>query len=110
MITIGKRRFAKDQKEAVYAVLKAGGTADGLYHVKDRGITFYLLDGTPFAFLVANEGQNQFFVSVGKTADGRVFYSRSTTLADEERLGLEGLGYGKRQDLAAEIWEANKKA
>lgn len=100
-ITINNKiKFARDG--AVF--IPCGHPIGGIYKVRKNGILFSDLSGEPFAFLVANPGQTQFFVSAFRQNDGRMRYMFGLSSVDEARLGLSDLSYGEQGEEAARVW------
>ncbi|CAE6795260.1 hypothetical protein R70006_05042 [Paraburkholderia domus] len=95
VLDINGRRFAPlDQTD--------GKPLDGFYERKPNGILLFGEDREPFVFVVANASQGYFFVSCHRTGEG-IRYMNSTTSSDEERLGLDTLGYAAERALAESL-------
>ena len=109
MITIGTKRFAPSAAAMVDTVFNPGGTADGFYKVRKNGVAFHKPNGDIFAFLVANPGQSQFFVTADKHKEtGKVYYMYGLADGDKARLGLTGGIFGEF-NTAEEVWQKVKK-
>ena len=80
-----------------------GKTASGHYSARKGGVMFFNLKGEPFVFLVANRHSEYFFVSCNRDEKGRIFYVHSTTSEAEKMLGLDGLKYSAKTELAESI-------
>lgn len=104
LLAVGSTKFARNGAALVSTLFESSGTASGLFRIRKNGVLFMLPDGTPFAFLVANAGQSQFFVSASKQSDGRTRYSFGLSDADAVRLGISGLSYSAQSDEAARVW------
>ena len=105
-LTVGSTKFAPSAKALVSTLFDASGTASGLFRIRKNGVLFSLPDGEPFAFLVANNRGERFFVSAGKQRDGRTFYSFGLSDSAAVRLGLAGMKYSAQQDEAVRVWQA----
>lgn len=85
-----------------------GKTAAGFYKKRTSGILFSRPSGEPWFFLVANKWGERFFVSCGQV-NGRTVFMHSMSERDEQAVGIEGLKYSQRGELAESIWnEINK--
>lgn len=82
-----------------------GKTAAGFYQKRKRGILFSRPSGEPWFFLVANKWGERFFISCGQV-NGKTFYMHAMSGRDESLLGIDGMKYSERQNLAAETWES----
>lgn len=102
MLTINGKQYAANDKEFTASLFNANGTAYGFYKAKKNGVLLMDMQKTPFAFVVNNRHNEQFFVSCG-TREGRIFYLHSTTAKDEEILGLDKLGYIAGIELAQHV-------
>jgi hypothetical protein len=87
MITINNKRFAKDKKEHLATLFEPGGTADGFYKVRKHHILFTDLQGEPFAAMINNRHNEQFFVNAG-LHDGKLFFQHGTNERVAARLGI----------------------
>lgn len=104
-ISIGTRRFAPSASALVNSLFNPTGTADGIYSVRKNGVMFNRPDGSPFAFLVANPGQSQFFVTAFPH-EGRTHYLRGGLTDEGKRLlGVEGMTYSAMNDEASRVWD-----
>lgn len=106
LLTIGAVRFAPSQSALVETLFDPSGTASGIYKKRKYGVLFSKPDGEPFAFLVANPNQSQFFVSAGRQSDGRTVYSFGLSNTDAVRLGLSAMKYSERCGAAECAWKA----
>ena len=112
MLPVGARLFAPSASALVDTLFVPSdrpngqkGTADGIYSVRKRGVMFKRPDGSPFAFLVANPGQSQFFVTAF-LFNGRTHYMRGGLTDESKRLlGLDGMTYSQQADEAARVWD-----
>jgi len=95
MILIRSKKFGKGEKSVI----------DGYYKRMERGIKFFMPNGDLFAYLCANDPWYCFFVNAFMF-DGETHYQFSTGSATEARLGIEGMGYGEKIDIANAIWKA----
>lgn len=103
MLTINGKQYAANDKEFTASLFNAGGTAYGYYKVKKNGILLMDMQKNPFAFVVNNKHNEQFFVSARKHEDGKIHYMYSTTAKDEAILGLDKLGYIAGIELAQHV-------
>lgn len=99
------RKWIKAAKNPAETDTGGDESISGFYSVKKgRGITFFDLAGTPFAFLVAHRPGERFFVTCSMTCEG-LRYMHSTSSIDEVKLGIDKLGYGDTNRLAQCIIE-----
>lgn len=105
-LQIGSATFVRRTSQAVDALFTGPRTPSGLFKPLKYGVLFSTLAGEPFAFLVANRGQSQFFVSCSRLADGKIRYQFGLSWVDEAKLGLKGMSYGTICDAAANAWTA----
>lgn len=104
-LLIGLRRFAPSASALVNSLFDHSGSADGIYSVRKAGVMFKRPDGSPFAFLVANPGQSQFFVTAF-LCRGRTHYMRGGLTDEGQRLlGVSALTYSQQSDEAARVWD-----
>lgn len=104
MLTVGALTFAPSASALVDTLFNPSGTADGIYSVRKHGVMFKRPNGEPFAFLVANPGQSQFFVTAW-TFNGRTHYMRGGLTDESKRLlGVSALSYSQLSDEAARVW------
>lgn len=87
MIRINDKTFVKNKKEQVETLFLKGGTADGFYKVRKHAIVFYTLQGEPFAAMINNRHNEQFFVNCG-LHKGKLFVQHGTNERVAEMLGL----------------------
>jgi len=112
MLTVSGIRFARNAAALVDSLFNSGGTASGLFRVRKHSVLFMHANGAPFACLIANPGQSQFFVSCsmvpqsnGKAA---LVYMYGLSDSDRKSLGLAGLSYSQESDEAARVWAIAK--
>ncbi len=98
--------FVRKASQITDSLFIPGGTASGTFKVKSNGILFHKPDGAPFAFLVANDHGERFFVSCSRSEPdgGSIRYMFSTSTKDEEFLGLPDSHYGQHE-VATAIWD-----
>ncbi len=104
MLTINGKQYAANDKEFTASLFNPNGTAYGFYKAKKNGILLMDMQKEPFAFVVNNRHNEQFFISCGKH-DGRIFYLQSTTDRAEKILGLDSLGWIAKHKLAQHVIE-----
>ena len=104
-INVNGAKFAKNDSALVETLFDLDGTARGTFKIRKRGVEFYKPDGDLFAYLVANEYGERFFVSAF-IHDGKKHYMQSTTSEAESLLNLEGLSYLEGIELARNVWKA----
>ena len=110
MLPVGTHLFAPSASALVDTLFNPSGTADGIYSVRKNGVMFKRPNGDPFAFLVANPGQSQFFVTAW-TFEGRTHYMRGGLTDESKRLlGVDRLTYSELSDEAARIWDLFRPA
>jgi len=102
MLIINGKQYAANDKEFTASLFNSGGTAYGFYKKRANGVLLMDMQKNPFAFVVNNRHNEQFFVSCG-THEGRIFYMHSTTAQAEEILGLDKLGYIGGIELAQHV-------
>jgi hypothetical protein len=99
--------FAPSKREALDTLFAPvdGRTASGWYKRTSGGVTFYGMDGEPFAHLVINRYGERFFVTASRSPsdNGRTRYMYALADRDGERLGVAGLSYGDERRLAHDI-------
>ncbi|MWL91876.1 MULTISPECIES: hypothetical protein [Cupriavidus] len=95
---------ALDLNGRQYGALQAEPVADqaGFYQAKPNGILLLGIDREPFAFVVTDERQGQFFVSCFKHGSD-IRYMFSTTSADEQRLGIAGISVASEAELVRSL-------
>jgi hypothetical protein len=103
MITINGRDYVKYGSTVGFCVA-------GYYKARKYGVLLMDSEGKPFAFVVNNRHNEQFFVSCVRLADGRIRYMHSTTAPDEEILGLDKLGYMAGIELAQKVIKQVKES
>jgi len=104
LIAVGSTKFARNEKALVATLFNASGTASGLFRVRKNGVLFMSPDRSPFAFLVANPNQSQFFVSASRQSDGRTRYSFGLSTVDAVRLGVSGMKYSEQSNEAERVF------
>jgi len=109
-LSVNGLRFVRNAALLVDSLFNAGGTASGMFKVRKHSVLFMRPNGEPFACLIANPGQSQFFVSCdmapqsgGKSA---LYYNYSITDEGKRLLGLSGLTYSQESNEAASVWAA----
>lgn len=109
MIQIGNKKYAKNNSEFTDSSFKSGGTCDGFYKVYKNRIIFKDMQDKPFACLVANENQSQYFVKCSKLENGKMFYMYGIDNDSLNKLGIIAEDDNKlRQldyDYASYIWK-----
>ena len=88
MITIGNKKYAKNNSEFTDSLFKSGGTCDGFYKVYENRIIFKDVQGKPFACLVANDDYSPYFVCCSKLDNGKIFYMQGINSFDLKKLGI----------------------
>jgi hypothetical protein len=106
IINIGNAAFTTKEKliDTLFHPIN-GKTADGFYKKRARGILFSRPSGEPWFFLVANKWGERFFVSCGQV-NGRTVYMHSMSERDEQAVGIDGLRYSQKGELAGAIWNS----
>lgn len=82
-----------------------GRTAAGFYKKRSAGVLFSRPSGEPWFFLVANKWGERFFVSCGQV-NGRTVFMHSMSERDEQAVGIDGLKYSEKGELAESIWNS----
>lgn len=103
MLTINGKQYAANDKEFTASLFNSGGTAYGFYKKRANGVLLMDMQKNPFAFVVNNRHNEQFFVSCLRLETGRIAYMHSTTAQAEEILGLDKLGYIGGIELAQHV-------
>lgn len=103
MLTINGHKYAKNDREFADTLFHKNGTAYGYYKKHKGGVLLMNMQKEPFAFIVNNKHNEQFFVSCRKTESGKIRYMFSTSSADDKFLGLDSLGYIAGIELAQDI-------
>jgi len=108
LIAVGCTKFARNASALVDSLFLPGGTASGLFKPRKHSVLFSKATGEPFACLIANAGQSQFFVSCSMVpqSNGKeaLVYMYGLNDSDRKSLGLAGLTYLQESDEAARIW------
>jgi hypothetical protein len=104
IISTPGRKWIKAAKNPANTDTGGDESISGFYTHSKRGVTFFDLTGSPFAFLVAHRPGERFFVSCGMTSEG-LRYLHSTSSIDDAKLGIEKLGYADSCQLARTIIE-----
>lgn len=82
---------------------------DGFYRRNANGILFFDNAKIPFAFLVSNRYNEQFFVS-SSVHDGKIFHLHSTTDREDKFFGFDAMTYGEERDLAEAVVRLHDEA
>lgn len=95
---------ALDLNGRQYGALQAEPVAGqaGFYQRRPNGILLLGIDRQPFAFVVTDERQGQFFVSCFKHGS-EIRYMFSTTSAGEQRLGIAGISMASEAELVRSL-------
>ncbi|MFV3332748.1 hypothetical protein ACNFIA_17550 [Pseudomonas sp. NY15437] len=96
------RKWIPAAKDPALTATNGDESVSGFYTKRAGGILFYGLDGQPFAFLVANKHRERFFVTAHQTVEG-LRYMFCTTHCSDRMLGIEGMSYREKQQLAESI-------
>jgi hypothetical protein len=88
MITIGNKKYAKNNNEFTDSLFKSGGTCDGFYKVYENRIIFKDMQGKPFACLVANDDHSPYFVCCSKLDNGKIYFMYGINSFDLKKLGI----------------------
>ncbi len=108
-IAVNGVRFVRNASLLVDSLFNAGGTASGLFRARKHSVLFMRPNGGPFACLIANPGQSQFFVSCSMAPQGggksALYYNYGLTDEGKNLLGLAGLSHSQQSDEAARIWD-----
>jgi hypothetical protein len=103
VVTINGKQYAKNIKEVAGSLFQAGGTANGTYKLRKRGVLLYDLAGELRVFLCANNPRACFFVSAG-IVNGKPFYNYALADREVHWLGL-GSSYLGQRATADNAWE-----
>ena len=97
--------FVRYKKAFVRSLFQGPVTPSGFFKVRKNGVLFLAADGNPFAFLVANKHGERFFVTCRKAAEtGRLRYMYTLVESDIQKLGLVGVAFAKKVEIAERIW------
>jgi len=107
MITIGNKKYAKNNSEFMDSLFVAGGTCAGFYKVYKNRIIFKDMQGKPFACLVANDDYSPYFVCCSKLDNGKLFYMQGINSFDLKKLGIRTKDYIKVEDEDKELHKLN---
>jgi hypothetical protein len=78
----------------------------GAVYIKGKCAIFTDVSGTPRVALINNEStlrEGPFFVSCSALPNGALRYLHGTTTADEDFVGIAGLGYAAEKDVALKV-------
>ena len=103
VLTICGKKYARNKAEFVSSLFDAGGTCVGHYKPVGSGIQIMDMQQKVFAYLVVEREKHTktcFFVSAGRTPNGRVFYAFGLSGRARDRLGLTAFGYAAEREEA----------
>ena len=103
-ITVGSTSFVARESLLVNTLFSQGGTANGLFKLRKRGVLFMKPNGDPFAFLVSNPHQSRFFVTCSRIEDGRIRYMFGLSSECKNLLGLAGYSHMAEAEEAERVW------
>jgi len=106
MIEINGNKFAKNDNEFTDSLFHPGGTCKGYYKIHKKNIVFLNMQKEPFACLVNNRFNEQFFVSCYVEKQNNRNVSRfmfGLNSLDEKTLGLENSGWIESHKIAERI-------
>jgi len=103
MIIINGNKFAESEDEFIDSLFTSGGTCVGYAKRMKRGIMFFNHQYDIFACCVNNKHNEQFFVSASKR-DKVTHYMFGMSDNDEATLGIAGMGYRAKMELASSLF------
>ena len=108
ILNVNGAKFARTNDAFVETLFDVDGTACGMFRKLKNGIQFMLPDGELFAFLVANDKGERFFVNASKAEGGRMRTQFSTGEYAEKMLNLSECGYRETIEIARKTWDSLK--